>query len=136
LDPIITNGGHYVDHRGVLIHNNNFDASDVKRLYIIENNSNIIRRWQGHRIEQRWFSAIKGGFEIQLIRIDDWVNPSKKLKKETFNISDKNLDILHIPDGYVTSIKSLKKESKLLIMSDYKLDEIKDDYKFPSNYFE
>ena len=62
--PNITNGEHYVEYRCVLIHNNNFDASNIKRLYIIENNSNIIRGWQGRKIEKRWFTAINGSFEI------------------------------------------------------------------------
>ena len=30
------------------------------------------RRWQGHKVEQRWFSAMNGIFEIELIKVDDW----------------------------------------------------------------
>ena len=48
-----------------LDNNNNFDLSSIKRIYFIENkNTSILRRWQGHKIEQRWFSAVIGSFKI------------------------------------------------------------------------
>ena len=112
----------------MLRYNNSFDASIVKRIYIIENNLNFIRGWQGHKIEQRWFSAIKGQFKVQLIKIDHWIEPVKELKRITFNLSENTLDILHIPSGYVTSIKSEEEGAKLLVMSDYMLNEISDNY--------
>ena len=133
--PSIIFGGKYKDDRGLLRYNNSFDASIVKRIYIIENNLNFIRGWQGHKIEQRWFSAIKGQFKIQLIKIDNWIEPDKELKKTTFNLSDNTLDILQIPAGYITSSKSDEEGAKLLVMSDYMLNEISDNYKYPTNYF-
>ena len=133
--PLIIFGGAHKDNRGLLSYNNSFDASIVKRIYIIENNLNFIRGWQGHKIEQRWFSAIKGQFKIQLIKIDNWIEPDKELKKTTFNLSDNTLDILQIPAGYITSIKSDEEGAKLLVMSDYMLNEISDNYKYPTNYF-
>ena len=133
--PLIIFGGAHKDNRGLLSYNNSFDASIVKRIYIIENNLNFIRGWQGHKIEQRWFSAIKGQFKVQLIKIDNWIEPVKELKRITFNLSENTLDILHIPSGYVTSIKSEEEGAKLLVMSDYMLNEISDDYKYPLTYF-
>ena len=133
--PLIIFGGAHKDNRGLLSYTNSFDASIVKRIYIIENNLNFIRGWQGHKIEQRWFSAIKGQFKIQLIKIDNWIEPDKELKKTTFNLSDNTLDILQIPAGYITSIKSDEEGAKLLVMSDYMLNEISDNYKYPTNYF-
>ena len=62
-------GERYEDQRGRLYFNNNFDSSIVKRIYFIENiNVNFIRGWQGHKIEQRWFSAVCGSFKIELIK--------------------------------------------------------------------
>lgn len=133
--PSIILGGSHKDKRGVLNYNNSFDMSPVKRTYVIENNLNFIRRWQGHKIEQRWFSAIKGEFEIQLIKIDNWETPDKELEKVTFKLTDENLTFLHIPAGYISSIVSLKKGAKLLVMSDYKIEDIIDDYKYPTDYF-
>jgi len=48
--PSITNGNSYSDFRGKLYHNNSFDLTNIKRIYVIENASNFIRRWQGHKI--------------------------------------------------------------------------------------
>jgi hypothetical protein len=128
-------GNSHKDHRGLLRYNNSFDASSIKRMYVIENSLNFVRRWQGHKIEQRWFSAIKGNFEIQLIKVDDWDRPNRSLKKISLILSSETLDVLHIPSGYVTSIKSFKDGDKLLVMSDYKLGDVEDDYKFASDYF-
>jgi len=133
--PSIIYGECHKDKRGLLSYNNSFDASIVKRFYTIENNLNLIRGWQGHKIEQRWFSVIKGEFEIKLIKINDWDNPEKKNKKIIFKLSDEALDILHVPAGYITSIESFIKGGKLLVMSDYKLGDINDDYKFSRETF-
>lgn len=133
--PKIISGESHKDSRGVLNYNNSFDASVIKRMYVLENSLNFIRRWQGHKIEQRWFSAIKGDFEIQIIKVDNWDNPNKELEKITFKLSEGVLDVLHIPSGYITSIKSFIKGAKLLVMSDYILGEINDDYKYSSDYF-
>ena len=54
--PKIIKGENYNDSRGILFYNNDFDASAIKRLYVIDNQkTNFIRAWQGHKIEQRWF---------------------------------------------------------------------------------
>lgn len=134
--PKIISGNSHTDARGTLDYNNDFDASAIKRIYIIENNgTDFIRAWQGHKIEQRWFSAIKGSFKIQLIKIDHWDQPSKKLEKFTFTINADKLDVLHVPKGYISGIQSLEEGSKLLVMADYSLNEISDEFRFPFDYF-
>ena len=67
--------------------------------------------------------------------MDNWNNPSVDLKKITFELVHEKLDVLHIPSGYISSIQSLTNNSKLLIMSDYGLNKIEDEYRFPINYF-
>lgn len=130
-------GERYEDSRGRLYFNNNFNSSIVKRIYFIENiNVNFIRGWQGHKIEQRWFSAVSGSFKIELIKIDDWNKPSKNLMKKKFILNSKTLDVLYIPKGYVSSIQSLQLKSKLLVMSDFLLGEINDELRYDLNYFE
>jgi len=129
-------GETHKDKRGVLKCNNKFDLSPVKRMYLIENiDEKFIRCWQGHKKQQRWFSAVSGKFKIDLIKIDNWEKPTKELKKITFEISDKNSDVLHVPKGYVSSIQSLVKSSRLLVMADYTINEIQDEFKFASDYF-
>ncbi|MGC4231868.1 MAG: WxcM-like domain-containing protein [Niabella sp.] len=134
--PFVIEGACYRDDRGELRYNNAFDASPVKRLYLIQNSESIpVRGWQGHRIEQRWFIAVAGAFEINTVKVDDWENPSKDLLAETFKIDQKTLNILYAPPGYITKIHSLEKGSVLLAMSDYLLGEIKDEYRFSPDYF-
>lgn len=134
--PEIITGSIHSDERGTLSYNNDFDASIIKRVYIIENiNTDYIRAWQGHKIEQRWFSAINGSFKIQLIKIDNWEKPSKDCQSFTFIISAGKLDVLHIPGGYVSSIQSLEPNSKLLVMANYLLGETKDEYRYEADYF-
>jgi dTDP-4-dehydrorhamnose 3,5-epimerase-like enzyme len=134
--PKIITGGSHSDTRGTLCFNNDFDASAIKRIYVIENSgTDFIRAWQGHKIEQRWFSVIKGSFKIKLIEIDHWDQPSKNLKKLTFTVNAEKLDVLHIPKGYVSSIQSLQEGSKLLVMADHLLGEIKDEYRYDVDYF-
>jgi dTDP-4-dehydrorhamnose 3,5-epimerase-like enzyme len=129
-------GGNHTDKRGTLTFNNDFDASQIKRIYTIENkNTSTIRAWQGHAIEKRWFSAIKGSFEIKLIKIENWENPDKNAEVYSIILNDKNLDTLCVPNGYISSIQALEENSKLLAMSDYQLGEINDEYKFEPNYF-
>lgn len=134
--PKIIMGSSHTDSRGTLFYNNHFNASVVKRIYLIENQTtDFIRAWQGHRIEQRWFAAIKGSFRIQLIEIDNWDNPSDKLEIFTFIIDSDKLDVLHIPPGYISSIQSLERGSKLIVMADYFLGEIEDEYRYVADYF-
>ncbi|MCO6146886.1 WxcM-like domain-containing protein [Flavobacterium sp. NRK1] len=136
MKPQIIEGNIHSDQRGDLRYNNAFDATEVKRIYIIENkDTSLIRGWQGHKIEQRWFSALAGNFEIKLIKIDDWQNPSQELKPYVFLLDSNNLKVLHIPAGYVSSIKALDDNSKLLVMADYKIGEIQDEYRYDINHF-
>lgn len=134
--PNLIKGNSHQDPRGVVLYNNDFDASKIKRVYLIENSSvDIIRAWQGHQIEQRWFSVVQGAFIIQLIAVDDWETPSIHLPKLEFTLTAITLDILHIPAGYISSIQSLEEHSKLVVMADYQLGEIDDEFRYPFDYF-
>lgn len=136
MQPKIIKGNHHTDDRGTLTFNNDFNAHHIKRVYTIENKDvDFIRAWQGHEIEQRWFSAVAGSFKIKLIKIDHWKNPSKDLPILEFILSSENFDILHIPGGFASSIQSLEEQSKLLLFADYQLGEIQDEYRFPRDYF-
>ena len=136
MDPKIIQGNSHSDYRGLLLYNNDFDATEVKRIYTIENkDSKFIRGWQGHKIEQRWFSVIQGSFIIKLIKIDNWKTPSKNILQLTFKLKSTQLDILHVPSGFISSIQSLEENSKLLVMADNHMGEIKDEYRFETDYF-
>ena len=136
MSPQVIQGNVHSDYRGTLFYNNDFDGTEVKRFYIIENkDTQFIRGWQGHKIEQRWFSAIQGSFKIKLIEIDDWKNPSKTLSPFTFELKSTQINVLHIPSGFISSIQSLEENSKLLVMADYLFGKIKDEYRYGTDYF-
>lgn len=133
---MLSEGKNHRDERGVITFNNDFDASQVKRIYTIENHSiDFVRGWQGHQVEQRWFCAISGTFEISVIQIDDFENPQKKVLITKHRLTSAKLDFLHIPPGFITAIQAIEENSKLLVMSDYLLGEINDEYRFPFDFF-
>lgn len=135
--PKIIEGNYHTDARGSLKYNNNFDLSQIKRIYLIENADIQLKRgWQGHKIEQRWFLAVFGKFNIQLIKVNDWGKPDSKLTPFIFELSSETLDILHVPAGYISCIQSEEENSKLLVMSDFILGEINDEYKYALEQFE
>ena len=136
MTPKIIVGNSHTDSRGSLWYNNDYDTSAIKRMFVIENHStDFVRAWQGHQIEKRWYLVIKGSFKIQLIAIDNWEIPSKNLERFSFTVTANQLDVLHISQGYVSSIQSLEEGSKLLVMSDYFLGEIQDEFRFDTDYF-
>ena len=134
--PNYIEGGTHKDARGEICFNNNFIASDVKRLYTITNAKLSFKRgWTGHKIERRWFIAVSGLFEIKLIKIDNWDTPNRDLEQHWFKMSSTKLNVLEVPSGFVSCIQALENDSKLLVMADYMLGEIDDDYRFESTYF-
>lgn len=136
MKPTLISGNCHQDQRGQLFYNNDFDASSIKRMYVIENHPvDFIRAWQGHKIEQRWFSAVQGRFKIQLIAIDNWEKPSETLPRLDYILESARLDVLHIPAGYVSSIQALEEKSKLVVMADSHLGEISDEFRYPTDYF-
>ena len=136
MKPSEIKGKVHTDFRGSLYYNNDFDAKEVKRIYFIENkDTEFVRAWQGHKIEQRWFSAVQGSFEIKLIEVDDWITPSKNSTIYSFVLKANQLDILHVPKGYISSIQALELNSKLMLMADYLLGEVKDEFRFDADYF-
>jgi len=136
MEPTIIKGNHFQDDRGIATFNNDFNFLGIKRIYTLENNStDFVRGWQGHKIEQRWFSAVCGSFKIRLIKIDNWEEPSKNLAFSEFILESGTLDILHVPRGFISSIQALESQSKLLLFADYQLGEVQDEYRFPADYF-
>lgn len=124
-------GNTYIDERGKLLFNNDIDLSVFKRLYLIENaNCDVVRGWQGHKIERRLFFATKGKFLIKVVKIDDFVNPSDFLDVEQFILDATTFDSLYVENGYATCIQAISENSQLMAFSDYLLGEVDDNYKY------
>ena len=73
LQPYLIEAKTFSDHRGEIIFANDFDMSPIKRFYnIIQNDIDIIRAWQGHQVETKYFFVEKGSFVISWVLIDNW----------------------------------------------------------------
>ncbi|MEO5832339.1 MAG: hypothetical protein ABIR83_03080, partial [Nakamurella sp.] len=63
--PEIIQGGEHEDARGRLTFFNDFDMKAVRRFYVIEHpDTAIVRAWQAHKKEQKWFYVTAGSFKI------------------------------------------------------------------------
>ncbi len=131
----VITGRLHKDERGTLSFFNDFDMTPVKRFYFIEHpNTNIIRAWQGHQTEQKWLYAIKGCFIVVLVKPDHWENPSEKLLAKEFILKEDDRQLLHIPGGYANGFKALEANSKLIVFSDFSMENAgTDDFRFDSN---
>lgn len=126
------NGEEYRDSRGVLISFSDFKLDPFKRLYIIENaNTEIIRAWQGHKREQKWFYVIEGSFRIVILKPDDWLEPSASIDYQVFDMVAAENKVIHIPGGFVNGFKAEEPNSRLMVFSDTTLQEsIIDDFRY------
>ncbi|HLT88272.1 MAG TPA: WxcM-like domain-containing protein [Sphingobacterium sp.] len=130
-------GGIAKDHRGQIRFVNDFDMTQVKRFYIIKNtDTDLVRGWRAHRMEQRWFYVLSGAFAVDLVQIDDWDNASPDLPVEKRVLKAEEQQVLHVPVGYGTAFQALAPDSELLVFADHGIDNAKnDDYTWPQDFF-
>ncbi len=141
MKPELLKGSIHNDSRGKITYNNNFSEQllnrGIKKVYTLQNTDTVfVRAWQGHAVEQRWFSALSGKFRVFLIEIDDWSHPSRDLAQLEFILTADQMEVLHVPAGYASSIQAMEESSVLLVMADYAQGELQDDYRFPADYFQ
>jgi len=114
-------GGHHTDSRGLLRFVNDFDMKEIRRMYIIEPRFGQVRAWQGHQKEQKWFFVIEGSFLIQTVSIKAHQNRSKII------VSAEDNRVIHIVAGNYNGFEALTEGSKMLVFSDYTIDEAETD---------
>lgn len=133
----LISGGVHHDERGSLHFNNDVLINPTKRFYqIVPKSKDIIRAWQGHKVEQKWFYAAQGSFEISTIQIDSFNQPRNDLTIKSYKVDSNKSDVLLVPAGYATGIQSLSEDATLLVFSDVSLEQSKDDdYRWEENYF-
>jgi dTDP-4-dehydrorhamnose 3,5-epimerase-like enzyme len=113
-------GNSHKDERGIVRFVNDFDMTQVKRMYCIEPELNVIRAWQGHKNETKWFYAAKGSF---LVKTVDMFNFDKK----EYHLNDTESNILEIKGGHYNGFESLEEVSVLIVFSDFGLEQSKGD---------
>lgn len=135
----IIEGEIFRDARGKIASLNRFSFADVRRVYFITHpDVSVIRGWNGHKLERKWFCCIKGAFTIGLVEIDDWMTPSKALKPGIFHISEEKSEILCVPAGFASCIVAEVPDSTLMVLSDKTFDEamaVQDSYRFDTDYW-
>ena len=131
----IIEGNIFKDERGRINSVNDFHFENVRRCYMIRNaNTDVVRGWNGHKYERKWFYCIKGSFAIGLVEIDNWESPSKELSAEVYQLDENQSKILAVPTGYANCLKAMEEDSIIIVYSDKTLDEAAgDNWKYDSN---
>jgi dTDP-4-dehydrorhamnose 3,5-epimerase-like enzyme len=126
-------GNTFSDERGTLNFINAFDMSEIVRFYeITPANTDVIRAWQGHQKEKKWFYCNSGSFVINLVKVNDFKKPSSTIVPERFEILADSTAVLEISGGYATGFKATEDNSKLMVFSNFNLEQSKeDDFRFP-----
>lgn len=133
----IITGGEHSDARGTVSFVNGFDMSGVKRFYTITNSgTDVIRGWQGHQTEKKWFFCIKGSFSIRVVEVDNWAIPDKDVQINSYQLESGKPAILHVDGGCATAIQALEEDAMLIVFSDTDLSNSKaDDFRFDLDYW-
>ncbi len=131
-------GSAFSDDRGVINFFNSFNMSEIVRMYEISpSNITIKRGWQGHKAEKKWFYCHTGSFVVNLIKLDNFESPSDHLKPKNLILNGDDPRVLEISGGYATAFKAIEESSKLLVFSNFSLEESKnDDFRYPIEKWE
>lgn len=130
-DPRIILGGIAVDDRGSVSFVNDFNFSDIKRFYMVENHRvGFIRAWHGHKKEGKYVFVAKGAALIGAVEMNS-SDPKK------FILSDKSPRILFIPPGYANGFKTLEEGTRIIFYSTSTLEEsLGDDIRFSFDHWD
>ena len=113
-------GNIHQDERGVVRFVNDFDMSSIVRMYSIEPKMGVVRAWQGHKIETKWFYAAKGSFLVKTMNMDT-------LEKKEYHLKATESKVLEISGGHYNGFEALEEGSVLMVFSDFGLEESKGD---------
>lgn len=135
--PNIIEGGLAIDDRGQLTFVNDFNFSDIKRFYVVENFSqDVIRAFHGHLKEEKYVFVVSGSAIVAAVEMDDTIKPNKSNEVYRFILSSRKPNILYIPAGYANGFRAIEKNTKIIFFSTSSLEESKgDDYRFPYDYW-
>src|SRR3989344_6268485 len=99
--PKIIAGGLAKDERGQLVFANDFNMSDIKRFYMVENSSlDVVRAWHGHAKEAKYVFVVSGSALVAAVFLDDLKQPNKKNEIHKYIFSADKPQILYVPPGY------------------------------------
>jgi dTDP-4-dehydrorhamnose 3,5-epimerase len=136
--PELIRGGLASDDRGRLAFANDFDLSQCRRFYVVENFApRTVRAWHAHKHERKWVMALSGAALAACVRIDDWDSPSKDAEVHRFTLDAASPAILAVPAGYANGAMSLLPGTKIVYFSDASLEgSVDDDFRYPARYWD
>jgi len=115
--PTLIKGGTSVDDRGNLKFINDFNFTNVKRFYQVENhNINFIRAWHGHNNEGKYVYVSSGTALVGAVNLE-----TEEVSK--FILSSKSPSVLWIPPGYANGFKNLEQNTSIMFFSTSLLEE-------------
>jgi len=117
----IIEGSSFQDNRGIIRFINDFDLEKVRRMYLIKPELNVIRAWQGHKKESKWFYVLSGSFQVQSINMLDLNQRQNIILRSNEN------KVLNIKPGNYNGFLALEDSSQLIVFSDQTLEESKED---------
>lgn len=122
----LLNGGIAVDDRGSVRFVNDFNFSDVKRFYHVENHrQGFIRAWHGHSKEGKYIYVSSGTALIGVVNME-----TEQVTK--YILSAKQPRILFIPPGNYNGFKNLEENTSIIFFSTSTIEEsLGDDIRKP-----
>jgi dTDP-4-dehydrorhamnose 3,5-epimerase len=99
-------------------------------------NEQIIRAWQGHKVEKKWFYCVQGSFIINIVKVTNFEHPSTDVIINQNIISAHTPNVLYVEGGYASGIKATSPNSKVLVFSNLSVEASKnDDYRFKADFW-
>ena len=125
----------FADYRGKLSSLNKFRFDEVNRVYFLNHpDCSVVRGWNGHKTEKKFFCCVKGAFALAVVEIEDWSKPAAKRPAQVFKLSENTSRIVCVPPGYANAIKAIEPDSVLMVFSSSTLEEAAgDNYKFAAD---
>jgi dTDP-4-dehydrorhamnose 3,5-epimerase-like enzyme len=117
----IIEGSTFQDNRGFIRFINDFNLEKVRRMYLIKPELNVIRAWQGHKKESKWFYVLSGSFQVQTINMLDLNHRQNIILRSNEN------KVLNIEPGNYNGFLALEESSQLLVFSNQTLEASKED---------
>ena len=104
-------GGSSTDHRGTISFVNDFTFQGVNRFYNIHHpNTEIIRAWQGHTQEAKYYYPVKGTWLIAWVKMDFSI-PEVQWQARHIILKATDNKLLYLPPGYANGFKALQPDS-------------------------
>lgn len=116
----VIEGNLHSDNRGLVRFVNDFNMAKVARMYCIEPKMGVIRAWQGHKKETKWFYAAKGSFLVKTVEM-------ATLERKQHLLKDTESIVLEISKGHYNGFEVLEEGSVLMVFSDLGLKESQGD---------